>query len=119
MGTRPRARQRSRLEARWPAAQSVHLPCICHAYAMRLPCVRHAYAVYARYSFAAHAQVAADGAKYMVWSMKAEAEEAAGALQEASRSYIKAAALCKACGDTANQQILAARARSVLGRLRT
>ena len=55
----------------------------------------------------------------MPWSMRAEAEEAAGMLQEASRSYIKAAALCKACGDAANQQILAARARAVLGRLRT
>jgi hypothetical protein len=90
----------------------VRLPCVCRASAV-------ASAVHVRHPFAVRAQVTADGASYMVWSMKAEAEEAAGTLQEASRSYIKAAALCKACGDAANQQILAARARSVLGRLRT
>ena len=68
-------------------------PCICHAYAMRLPRVCRAYAVHARHLLVVHAQVAADGASYMVWSMKAEAEEAAGTLQDASRSYIKAADL--------------------------
>ena len=81
-------------------------PCICQAYAVHV-------------LLAVHAQVSAHGSSYMPWSMKAEAEEAAGMLQEASRSYIKAAALCKACGDAANQQILAGRARAVLGRLRT
>ena len=73
------------------AARSVHLPCICHASATRLPRVCRAYAVHARHLLIVHAQVAADGASYMVWSMKAEAEEAAGTLQDASRSYIKAA----------------------------
>jgi len=82
------------------------------AFATHLP-------VHVRDLLAMHAQVSAHGSSYMPWSMKAEAEEAAGMLQEASRSYIKAATLCKACGDAANQQILAARARAVLGRLRT
>ena len=64
----------------------MHMPCVCHAFALHMPCM-HATLL------AVHAQVAADGASYMVWSMKAEAEEAAGTLQDASRSYIKAADL--------------------------
>tara|TARA_B110001452_G_scaffold254418_1_gene245971 strand:- start:608 stop:1837 length:1230 start_codon:yes stop_codon:yes gene_type:complete len=62
--------------------------------------------------------VEADGEATMAWAMKAEAEEAAGELQEAARSYMKATALCKAKGDAANQAIFTARARDVLARLK-
>ena len=54
----------------------------------------------------------------MAWVMKATAEEAAGQLQEAAGSYMKAAKLCKVSGDAANQDEFAARARDVLGRLK-
>ena len=61
---------------------------------------------------------AVDAEACMAWVMKAEGEDAAGQLQEAAGSFMKAAKLCKLSGDAANQEEFAARARDVLGRLK-